>query len=368
MRSTRKRPIESGLPAAVLLVVLLTISSVGLAASGTLGRQALWETYKQRFLQRDGRVIDTFQKDFSHSEAQAYGLMLAFKFGDREAFRTIARWSRENLQRRGGDHLFCWSWGKRPDGAWRILNYNNASDADILMAWSLLRAGRAWGDQQMQNRARKIIRDIRTLLFADSGGKKVLLPGYWGFAAAENHIEYNPSYFIPAAFADFARTGDAPSFWHRAIADGLALQRSCRFGRFGLMPDWVMLKRGKPSLSPKRPGKYGFDAVRTWLWALQPDGNQQGRKKRSGQPGYEDLERFLLFCKPQKWVPAEVRLKDDFLSPHDAPAGFYMIYARAMATRGNTDLAGQLKKRAFEKLVGEKANYYSFSLFLLALY
>ena len=61
-------------------------------------------------------------------------------------------------------------------------------------------------------------------------------------------------------------------------------------------------------------------------------------------------------------------LDHDCLCCCPAPAGFLMIYARAMHVKGNRRLAEELRKRAFEKLNAEKKDYYSQSLFLLALY
>lgn len=371
MKKSRVPCRQKILPAISALLLLMMFSSSSMASALKEGK-TVWETYKQNFLQQDGRIIDTFQKDFSHSEAQAYGLLLALKFGEREVFHRIAKWTRDNLQQRRSDHLFCWAWGKRPGGIWQVTDYNNASDADILIAWAMLRAGHAWDDKKLEQDALKIIKDIRTLLFASSGGKKVLLPGYSGFLHAqdgEDSIEYNPSYFIPAAFRDFAGTDDDPAFWKQALTDGFALNDSCRFGKFRLTPDWVMIRDGKPALSPKRPGKYGYDAVRLWLYlALYLDDTKSGSAAYHKTASLDDLEKLILFSRPERWIPAEVMLKDDFTSSHDAPAGFYMIYSRAMALQGNTELARQLKQRAFEKIHEEKADYYSCNIFLLALY
>ena len=352
-----------------LFFLTLQVATLPFTASASSPEQgtALWATYKQNFLQQDGRVIDTFQKDFSHSEAQAFGMMLAVKFRDRKTFDSILRWTRDNLQLRKNDRLLCWSWGKRPGGAWQIRDYNNASDGDILAAWALLKAARLWNQPAYHQEAMALIQDIRRLLLIPQGQRLVLLPGYSGFMHGENSMEYNPSYFIPAAFRDFASAGDDPSFWKKAIADGFAIQKKCMFGRFSMPADWVMLKGNNTEFSPKRSGRYGYDAVRVYLYTtqwLEAAGNENADAVSS----LSGLERLLLFSSPDRWVPSEVRLKDDYVSSDDAPAGFYMIYSRAMEIKGNHKLAVMLKKRAFKKINKEKANYYSCSLFLLALY
>ena len=365
--SGMKAALQIALCTAFIFLLQSSNPTLDAAGSSLEPHRALWTSYKQNFLQKDGRVIDTFQKDFSHSEAQAFGMMLAVKFDDRNAFDAILRWTRDNLQLRKGDHLICWSWGKRPEGTWRVRDYNNASDGDILTAWAMLKAAKRWNDPALEQDAKALIRDIRTLLFVRLGKRSVLLPGYSGFIRGENAMEYNPSYFIPGAFRDFALAGDQPGFWEKAIADGFAIEKKCVFGKFTMPADWVLLQGHVAALSPSRPGKYGYDAVRVFLYTTQWL-EAAGATDKEALSCLSRLEKFLHFAAPERWIPSEVRLKDDFVSSDDAPAGFYMIYSRAMELKGNHDLALRLKKRALKKINEEKANYYSCSLFLLALY
>ncbi len=353
-------------PAGVALMfsVLMLIPALACLGADSFEAASVWEAYKNNFIQGDGRVIDTYHKNFSHSEAQAYGLLLALKFNEKELFGKIARWSRNNLQVRKGDRLLCWSWGKRPVGEWRVKDYNNASDADVLTAWALLLAGRKWNIPEYTDNALALIRDIRTLLFIKYQGRNVLLPGYSGFVQSENNFEYNPSYFIPLAYRDFIKAGDAPEFWKTALKDGLWMQKKSLFGRFALPANWVRV--GASGLEPSRSSKYGYDAIRVLLYTvewLEPEKSQH----LNGAVNVEGLKKLFEISQPDRWIPAEVRLQDDFISPDDAPAGFYMIYSRLMEFTGNHQLAKQLKQRALVKINEEKSNYYSCSLFLLAL-
>jgi len=59
-------------PAHSLLIVVL-----GLAFSGWAGADGDWESYKSRFLQPEGRIADTGRGGISHSEGQAFGMLLA---------------------------------------------------------------------------------------------------------------------------------------------------------------------------------------------------------------------------------------------------------------------------------------------------
>ncbi len=349
---------------ALMFSVLVLVSAKPCLGADSFKAASVWEAYKNNFIQGDGRVIDTYQKDFSHSEAQAYGLLLALKFNEKELFGKIAHWIRDNLQVRKGDRLICWAWGKRPVGAWQVKDYNNASDADVLTAWALLQAGRKWNIPEYTDNALALIRDIRNFLFIKYQNRNVLLPGYSGFIKSENNFEYNPSYFIPLAFRDFINAGDDPEFWKTALKDGLWMQKKSLFGRFALPANWVRVSAS--GLKPSRSSKYGYDAIRVLLYTVEWLESEKSQHL-NGEVNVEGLKKLFEISQPDRWIPAEVRLQDDFISPDDAPAGFFMVYSRLMELTGNHQLAKQLKQRALVKINEEKSNYYSCSLFLLAL-
>ena len=56
------------------------------------GAWADWDTFAQRFLQPDGRVLANAQGQ-THSEAQSYALMFALIANDRPRFKSILRWT-----------------------------------------------------------------------------------------------------------------------------------------------------------------------------------------------------------------------------------------------------------------------------------
>jgi endoglucanase len=61
------------------------------------------------------------------------------------AFAQLLRWTGNNLAE--GDlarHLPAWLWGRNEQQQWQVLDANNASDADLWIAYSLLEAGRLW--------------------------------------------------------------------------------------------------------------------------------------------------------------------------------------------------------------------------------
>ena len=48
-----------------------------------------WEAYKARFLMTDGRIVDTGNKNVSHSEGQGYAMLMAVASNDKAAFDRI---------------------------------------------------------------------------------------------------------------------------------------------------------------------------------------------------------------------------------------------------------------------------------------
>ncbi|MDN3711195.1 glycosyl hydrolase family 8 [Paracoccus cavernae] len=146
----------------------------GIAGLGAFGRSAWraeaaqmrtgWEAWARDFLMPDGRVVDPEQGGISHSEGQAYGLLLAQSFGDAEAFARIEGWTRAHLAIRE-DSLMAWKW--QPDRqAAEATDWRNATDGDLLRAWALLRASRDSGWRGYEESLRSIARDLVALCLA----------------------------------------------------------------------------------------------------------------------------------------------------------------------------------------------------------
>ena len=54
---------------------------------------ALWQQYKAKFIDPSGRVIDNANGGISHSEGQGYSMLLAERFGDKDAFANAWLWT-----------------------------------------------------------------------------------------------------------------------------------------------------------------------------------------------------------------------------------------------------------------------------------
>ena len=332
-----------------LLRVAVLFMAVLIAGGAEAGADPLWDRFLKEFASEDGRIKDYSQSAVSHSEGQGYGMLLAVAYGDKENFETIWRWTENNLAVRK-DKLFAWQWGKRPNGKWDVLDYNNATDGDILIAYALLRAGDKWKEGDYSAKGREIVRAIREKLAVEWKGRAYLLPGYEGFE--KSGITLSPAYVILPAFRYFTGVDDK-TFWDRIYKDGAALLGECSFGKWGLPADWIKLERedgfGKNL-------NYGFSAVRVLLHL----------SFEKNMPYPKGLAHLFGHFGRQGFIPLEIDLERNSLSMEPARAGFYAIYARAAEKSGMKSLAEQLKKEADKILKTEKRSYYSFVLYLLA--
>src|SRR5919198_286131 len=110
---------------------------------------ALWKSYAAGFMDDQIRVIDHDAGDRTTSEGQAYAMFFALVANDRSRFDRLLHWTELNLA--SGDfssHLPAWSWGHAPGNKWSVLDSNSASDADVWMAYTLLKAGKAWKEKR----------------------------------------------------------------------------------------------------------------------------------------------------------------------------------------------------------------------------
>jgi endoglucanase len=251
----------------------------------------MYQTFLDRFLQADGRVIDpSVPQQHTTSEGQSYGMMFALVANDPVTFDRLWRWSVANLA--GGDiasRLPAWQWGLKPDGSWGVLDPNAASDADLWYAYALLEAGRVWKREDYLRDARTLMTRVAREEVADLPGLgKMLLPGPMGFqrsgpapnagtpGGAPSAITWrlNPSY-MPVPVLRRLAAEDRQGPW-AAIASAtakLVTQSSPK----GYVPDWVGYTAtpvagtdataGTVVVDPDKGDVGSYDAIRTYLWA-----------------------------------------------------------------------------------------------------
>jgi endo-1,4-beta-D-glucanase Y len=304
---------------------LAGIALVLAALAGTLARgaDADWETFRQAFVEPDGRVVDAGQGRISHSEGQGFAMLFAVHYDDRAAFERVWQWTRRNLQVRD-DALLAWKW----DPAGGLADANNATDADILVAWALARAAARWRAPEHEAAARRIAQDVRRKLTKRVAHGLVLVPALEGFDKPEG-LTINLSYWVFPAFRELARIDPAPE-WDELGRSGVAILRYSYFGRWRLPPDWLRLgERVAPGGTP--PERFGFDAVRIPVYLLW--------SRQETEALLRPYRDFWGHFAGARELPAWTNLKDDSVDSHGAGAGIRAIatvvaeYPRVSAAR-----------------------------------
>lgn len=318
--------------------------------------EAEWAAFRAAYLRADGRVVDTGNQNISHSEGQGWALLCAERVGDREAFDRVLGWTRRTLQR-PGDALFAWRF--RPEGAAAgtagVDDPNNATDGDLMIAWALLRGAQRWNDPALQEQGVAIARDILRLLVRQVGETVLLLPGASGFEH-RHHVVVNLSYYAYPAIRTLARVVPDP-LWLRLTADGLALTRRARFGRWQLPPDWLAVPRtgGMPTPAPGWPPRFSYDAARVPLYLAWAG---LGR-----EPAAAMAARFWTDPAHPR-LPAWADLASNIVSPYPASAG---IAAIARLATARAALRGDDAPQEHELPgIGDAKDYYPAVLTLLA--
>lgn len=249
---------------AAALVLAGIFATPGLASAGSCAWPA-WEHYRQALVSADGRVIDHASEQLiTTSEGQSYGLFFALLGNDRDSFAKVLHWTQDNLA--GGDlnrQLPAWQWGRSKDGHWQVLDPNNASDADLWIAYSLLEAGRLWHRPDYDVLGRNLLwRTAAQSLRQLPGLGLMLLPGDVGFDNTDGW-RLNASYLPPQLLARFA--SEAP-IWAELASNTqrLLIEGSPK----GLVPDWQRWTAGQGWAVDSKKGSVGsYDAIRVYLWA-----------------------------------------------------------------------------------------------------
>lgn len=334
------------LVAGSLLVSLLGFAGPAWAifsAAGSVPVEA-WNVYRDRFVEASGRVVDDANGGITHSESQGYGLLLAFSAGDRLTFDRIWRFTRNELMIRD-DGLAAWKWD--PNAKPHIVDVNNASDGDILIAYALGLAGRDWNEPAYTEAARTLAEAIGTSLLVEANGRIVLTPGADGFAPADRPDGaqiVNPSYWIFEAFPMLEELApDVP--WRDLAASGTELIASARFGGASLPSEWVAITRDGVEPAEGFPSVFGYNAIRIPLYLL--------RAGATTGPLMEPFERAA-----RADAPSVIDLESGKPVEALGEPGYRMLDA-AVACAAGTPIPDDLKRF-------EPTSYYPSTLYLLA--
>lgn len=271
-------------------VLAATAASTPARADATV-QPSEWSLYKASFLDPAGRIVDNANGNISHSEGQGYGLLLSYLADDRGDFDRIWSFTRTEMLVRN-DGLAAWKWD--PSASPHVGDTNNATDGDLLMAYSLSLAGAAWHRPDLTSAASAMATAILASDVDRAGGLLLLKPGSVGFGAKDRKDGpvVNPSYWVFEAFSELAARAPDPS-WSRLDQDGRKLiADSMRIGKAGLPPDWVSLK-ARPSIAGDLSNEFGYNALRVPLYLLR-SGNADESLLRTLRQRMADEDGSLL--------------------------------------------------------------------------
>jgi endoglucanase len=255
--------------AASRLAAAIACAALGAAAAGCSGGLSIQAQATRGFLSAyvrpDGQVVRLDQGRDTVSEGQAYGMLLAEGIGDYGAVHRIWKWTHEHLQLSNGLFAFHAS----PAG--EVISPNPASDADLLIAWALLRY-RGPGAAALHLDGHRVADAILAHeVVPGPGGTLVLTAGPW---ASGPPATLDPSYWSLPAFEGLARLTGNPQ-WDRLASGAVSLTSTLADGGRLLPPDWAVLSpsgsdpavRPEPAPDGSAPYvQYGPDADRTVVW------------------------------------------------------------------------------------------------------
>lgn len=210
----------------------------------------------------DGQVVRPDQGGDTVSEGQAYGMLIAEVAGDDNAFRKVWNWTRDHLQL--GNGLFAY----HASAAGQVTSRQPASDADLLIAWALLRYSGP-DAPGLHAAGRKVANAILAHeVTGGPGGVPVLTAGPW---ATGRPASLDPSYWSLSAMQGIAQITGVQA-WHRMADGAVTVTRTLTDNGRTLPPDWAALTASgalqpEPAPSGNQPQtEYGPDAQRTVAW------------------------------------------------------------------------------------------------------
>lgn len=323
-----------------------------------------WDAFKRDFVSADGRVIDVGSADSrTVSEGQAYGLFFALVANDRRTFDTILAWTENNLAQ--GDlsaRLPAWLWGRAPDGAWRVLDANAASDADLWIAYTLVEAGRLWRERSYTARGALLAKRVLDDETASVPGLGLtLLPGPTGFRLADGQWRVNPSYSPPQVIRGLAaRLPDDRRWSELAASTGRVLLDTAPKG---FAPDWALYRAGAGfAPDPQTHAESAYNAIRVYLWA--------GMLDRADPLAAPLLARFAPFADhiaAHGAPPEKVDTTTGVAGPNDGNGGFSAAAVPFLDARGQHALADAQVARVDALARQSAPGYYTSVLTLFGL-
>jgi endo-1,4-beta-D-glucanase Y len=336
----------------VLLIMaglLICLPSFAAAHKCTAGDWPFWEAWASRYVQKDGRVLESsMQENHSTSEGQAYNMLFALIGNDPERFDHLWTWTVANML--GSDldqRLPGWLWGQGKDGQWQLQDANSASDADLWMAYALLEAARLWQRPDYRKDGLRLLATIRSKLVVDLPGLgKMVLPGPESFVQRNILWTLNPSY-LPLPLLRRLAKEDPAGPW-KQVADNTVRMIQSASPR-GYVPDWVRyrmtaIQSGQFMTEPGKGEMGSYDAIRVYLWA-----GMTAKKDPGFAPLMTALQGMTQAMAATAIPPEKVQVSTGALEGQ-APFGFSGALLPYFMAQGDLHLAEQLQRHARESI------------------
>lgn len=324
-----------------------------------------WESYKARFIQPDGRVVEYSAGNRTTSEAQSYALFFALVANDKESFDRILHWTNDNLAQGSlGSILPAWLWGLKEDQKWGVIDSNSAADSDLWIAFVLLQAGRQWKNSSYITMGDTLLRRVKEkeVLTTDKGDV-LLLPGEKGFQLSSTSRRLNPSYTPPFILQYFSHY-DSAGPWSELLTSTYNMLRSS--SPHGLVPDWITHDSNMGYSGDKVHGTVGsFDAIRVYLWL----GLTQGSDSRTNDIAHslDGMYRLVI----DSWIPP---MFVDALSGGNYGAGTTGFYGALIPYLGlmndaalQSVFSDRVKSYINSNAITDPIKYYDYNLSLFGL-
>jgi endoglucanase len=365
----------------VVLWLAGTLASLNLTpvmADGVACKSAdwpLWQTYAARFVQNDGRMLESsVEPNHSTSEGQSYGMLFALIGNDRERFDALWKWTAANMA--GADvsqRLPGWLWGQGKDGQWQLQDVNSASDSDLWITYALLEAARLWKRPDYREDALRLLKNIETKLVVSLPGLgKMVLPGPEGFVQPDHLWRLNPSYLPLPLLRRLAK--EAPTGPWKEIAANSVKMVSASSPK-GYVADWIGYRATAPQaglfvVDPVKGELGSYDAIRVYLWA-----GMTPKSDPLAAPLLASLDGMSGSTASTGIPPEKVQVISGALEGQ-GPFGYSAALIPYFQAKGQLWLAEQQQRRAegalnaaLAKADGERAEplYYNAMLSLFAL-
>ncbi|MFT8882756.1 MAG: glycosyl hydrolase family 8 [Liquorilactobacillus hordei] len=315
---------------------------------------------KKAFINTKG----TKKGNVSLSEAQGYGMLIATEQThtdsnkSQETFDKLDAYYLSN--RDAGTNLMSWKQVISHNGK-RIKKYhNNATDGDLYIAYSLIRAAKKWPQKApyYKKQAKAILEDILKYNYNSSTGS--LMVGNWAKGTKYANL-LRTSDVLPAQFEEFYHfTGDKVwlSIKDKMLSNLVELSKK---HKTGLIPDMAWIKKDGSVISVGKKSHFGkYNRYYYYNACRLPYNLSQSNDSKSRLV----LRKMMKFFMSREYIAGGYTLSGQQLSNYQSASFGAPIFYAAKDSKEYNKLT-QLEKYIFMQKL-EVNNYYQSALVTLA--